>query len=115
MDKSLLFISKLWLLLCYFFGFKQRFSIVFYPQIDNLQAFDNFAQNDLAKLMLIAKFVYNNGKNISINYLFFELNCGYYPCIQVQNSRWVINKTRKIYDCLPKKSPLCSKALKISL
>ena len=27
------------------------------------------------------KFVYNNAKNTSISYTFFEFNYGYYPCI----------------------------------
>ena len=57
-DKSLLFISKFWSLLCYFFGIKQRLSTVFHPQTDGqtkrqnsiieayLQAFVNFEQND---------------------------------------------------------------------
>ena len=33
-DKSLVFTSKFWLLLCYFFGIKKRLSIAFYPQIN---------------------------------------------------------------------------------
>ena len=34
-DKSLLFISKFWLLLYYFLGIKQRLSIAFHPQINS--------------------------------------------------------------------------------
>ena len=57
-DKSLLFTSKFWLLLCYFFGIKCRLSNVFYPQTDNqtkqqnstieayFQVFVNFEQNN---------------------------------------------------------------------
>ena len=33
-NKSLLFISKFWLLLYYFFGIKHRFLTAFYPQIN---------------------------------------------------------------------------------
>ena len=34
-DKSLLFLLKFWLLLYYFFNFKQKFSITFYFQINS--------------------------------------------------------------------------------
>ena len=52
------FISKFWLLLCYFFSIKRRLSIAFHLQTDGktknqnstmetyLQAFVNFEQND---------------------------------------------------------------------
>ena len=33
-DRGLLFTSKFWLLLCYFFGIKRRLSTAFYPQTD---------------------------------------------------------------------------------
>lgn len=33
-DRGLLFTSKFWSLLCYFFGIKCRFSIAFHPQIN---------------------------------------------------------------------------------
>ena len=29
----------------------------------------------------MAEFAYNNAKNVSIGYIFFELNYRYYPCI----------------------------------
>ena len=45
---------------------------------DNLQAFINFEQNDLAQLLLMVEFIYNNAKNASTNYKSFELNCGHY-------------------------------------
>ena len=53
-DRGLLFTSKFWLSLCYFFGIKRRLSIAFHPQTDSqterqnntmeayLQAFVNF-------------------------------------------------------------------------
>ena len=34
-DRSLLFTSKFWLSLCYFFGIKRRFSTAFYPPTDS--------------------------------------------------------------------------------
>ena len=33
-DRSSIFISKFWSLLCYFFGIKQRLSTTFYPKTD---------------------------------------------------------------------------------
>ena len=44
-----------------------------------LRAFVNFEQNDWAKLLAMAKFAYNNAKNLSIGHMPFELNCGYHP------------------------------------
>ena len=44
-----------------------------------LQVFVNVEQNDWAQLLLIAKFAYNNAKNINTGYRPFELNYGYYP------------------------------------
>ena len=44
-----------------------------------LNAFINWKQNNWVKLLLIAEFIYNNAKNVSIGYTPFELNCGYYP------------------------------------
>ena len=29
----------------------------------------------------MAEFAYNNAKNVSFGHTFFELNCGYYPCV----------------------------------
>ncbi len=42
------------------------------------RAFVNFEKNDWARLLLMAKFVYNNAKNASISYTLFELNCGFH-------------------------------------
>ena len=44
-----------------------------------LQAFVNFKQNDWAKLLLMAKFAYNNAKNAITGHMPFELNCGHHP------------------------------------
>ena len=88
-----LFISKVWSLLCYFFGIKQKLSTAFHPQTDGqtewqnstievyLQAFVNFEQNDWARLLPMVEFVYNNAKNFSTGYTPFKLNCGYHPCV----------------------------------
>ena len=46
-----------------------------------LWAFVNFKQNDWARLLLIAKFIYNNAKNVSTGHTPFELNYGYHPWI----------------------------------
>ena len=90
-DKSSLFISKFWSLLCYFLEVKRRLSIAFYPQTDGQikrqnsimeayhRVFINFKQNDWARLLPMAEFVYNNAKNASTGHTPFELNCGYYP------------------------------------
>ena len=42
-------------------------------------AFVNFEQNDWARLLLMAKFAYNNAKNASTGHIPFKLNCGYLP------------------------------------
>ena len=44
-----------------------------------LTAFLNFKQNDWARLLLMAKFAYNNDKNASIGHIPFELNCEHHP------------------------------------
>ena len=92
-DKGSLFISKFWFLLCYFFGIKQRLSTVFHLETDGqtkqqnstmkayLQAFVNFKQNNRAKLLLMAEFIYNNAENASTGHTPFELNCGYHLCV----------------------------------
>ncbi len=90
-DSGLLFISKFWSLLCYFLGIKRKLSTAFHPQTDGqterqnsiievyFREFVNWEQNDWAKLLLMAEFVYKNAKNASIDHTLFELNCGYYP------------------------------------
>lgn len=46
-----------------------------------LQAFINYEQINQVKLILIAKFAYNNAKNASNSHTPFELNYDYYSCI----------------------------------
>ena len=90
-NESSLFISKFWSWLCYFLGVKRRISTAFHPQTNDqterqnstieayLRAFINFEQNDWARLLPMAEFVYNNAKNASTGHTPFELNCGYHP------------------------------------
>ena len=89
-NRGLLFTSKFWLSLCYFLGIKQRLFTAFYPQTDGLtkrqnsimqaylRAFVNFEQNDWGQLLPMVEFTYNNTKNASTGFTFFELNCKYY-------------------------------------
>ena len=95
-DRGLLFNSKFWSLLCYFFGIKQKLSTVFYAQTNGQtkrqnstmkayhQAFVNFKQNNQARFLPMAKFTYNNAKNASTGYMPFKLNYGYYPWISYE-------------------------------
>lgn len=92
-NPRLLFTSKFWFSLYYFFGIKQRLSIMFYLQNNQqtkyqnstmevyLQTFVNIEQNDQAKFLPMVKFVYNNTKNVNNSYTTFELNYGYHPHI----------------------------------
>ena len=92
-NRGFLFILKFWLLLCYFFGIKWRLFTAFHPQTDGqtewqnstmkayLQSFVNFEQNNWARLLPMAKFTYNNTKNLSTGHTLFELNCGYHTCV----------------------------------
>ena len=44
-----------------------------------LQPFVNFEQNVWVRLLPIAKFIYNNARNVSIDHMFFELDYSYHP------------------------------------
>ena len=44
-----------------------------------LRVFVNWKQNDWARLLLMAEFVYNNAKNASTGHTPFEFNCGFHP------------------------------------
>ena len=92
-SRGLLFISKFWSLLCYFFDIKRRLFTAFYLQTNGqtkrqnsiieiyLWAFVNFEQNDWARLFSMAEFAYNNIKNANTGHTPFKLNCGYYPWV----------------------------------
>lgn len=87
----LVFTSKFWLLFFYFLKIKQNLLTAFYSKSNSqtkkqnsnievyLQLFVNFKYNNWARLLLIAKFVYNNAKNSSISHMLFTLNCNYHP------------------------------------
>ena len=47
----------------------------------SFRAFVNFEQNNWARLLLMTEFIYNNAKKSSTGHTFFELNCGYHPCM----------------------------------
>ncbi len=49
-----------------------------------LRAFVNWEHNNWVRLLLIAEFAYNNTKNASTGYTLFELNCGYYPRVSLE-------------------------------
>lgn len=68
-----------------------------------LQAFMNFEQNDEARLLTIAKFVYNYAKNVNINFTPFQLNCSYH-------SRMFFEKN---IDFCPRLKPVNKLALKL--
>ena len=90
-DKSSVFTSKFWSLLCYFLGVKRRLSTTFHPQTNGqterqnslieayLRAFVNLKQNDWARLLPMEEFTYNNTRNANTGHMPFELNCGYHP------------------------------------
>ena len=48
--------------------------------------FVNFKQNDLARLLLLAKFANNIAKDASTGYIPFELNCRYYPRVSYKET-----------------------------
>ena len=76
--------------MCYFFGIKRRLSTAFHLQTNGqtkrqnntiksyLRVFVNYKKNKWANLLSIAKFAYNNAKNLSTDYTPFGLNCGYH-------------------------------------
>ncbi len=90
-DRRSVFNSKFWSSLCYFLGIKGRLLTAFHLQTDGqterqnstmeayLRAFVNYKQDDLARLLLMAEFAYNNAKNASTGHTPFELNCGFHP------------------------------------
>ena len=98
MDQSLFFISEFWFSLCYFLGIKWKQSTTFYSQTNSqtkrknsvikvyFRAFVNWKQDDWARLLLMAKFAYNNAKNASISHISLELSCDYYPKVSFEEN-----------------------------
>ena len=92
-DRRVIFMSRFWSLLCYFLGVKRQLSNAFHPSTDKkteqqnskikayLHTFVNWEQNDQARPLLMAEFVYNKSKNASTSHTPFELNYGYHPCV----------------------------------
>ena len=90
MDQSLFFTSKFWFLLCYFLGIKKKLSTTFDSKTDDqtkrqnsimeayFRVFINWEQDDWARLLPIAEFVYNNAKNASTGHIPYKLNYGYH-------------------------------------
>lgn len=84
------FIPQFWSLLYYFLRINSNLSTTFHTHTDSqtekeisiieayVRAFDYYKQNDWARLLTMAKYVYNNTKNVSTGNTSFELNCGYY-------------------------------------
>lgn len=88
-NRSSIFSFKFQLLFSYFSGIKRRLFPWFQPQTNGqrkrknniielyFQAFVNLPQNDLAKLLPMTKFIYNNTENAITGHMLFELNYGY--------------------------------------
>ncbi len=82
--------SKLWSSLCYFLGIKRRLSTTFETETDGqteeqnstieayLRAFVKYEQDDWARLLPMAEFVFNNARNVNTGQMPFELNCGFH-------------------------------------
>lgn len=97
-DQKVVFNSKFWSLLCYFLCIKRRLFIAFYLQTNGqtkrqnsimdvyLRVFVHFEQDDWARFLPMAKFTYNNAKNIRSGHTLFELNCGYHPQISYRKN-----------------------------
>lgn len=62
--------------------------------------FINFKQNNWARLLLIAEFIYNNVKNASFSYILFKLNCGYYPQMSYKKDINPQSKSKSIDELL---------------
>ncbi len=90
-DQGLVFISKFWSSLCYFFKIKQRLFTTFHPQINSqikrqnstlgiyLQIFVNYKKDNWARFLSIAEYAHNNTNNASTNHTPFEFNYSFHP------------------------------------
>ena len=59
-----------------------------------LRAFDNWKQNNLARLLPMTEFTHNNAKNASIGYTLFILNYGYYLKVLFKKNNNLYLKSR---------------------
>lgn len=87
------FTSKFWFSLYCFVDIKKQLFITFQFQIESktempnhtinfyFLAFANYEQNNKAKFLVMAKFVYNNAKSSNIGYTLIELNYSYHSHI----------------------------------
>lgn len=98
--KDSIFISKLWTLLYYFLSIKQKLFTTIQPHTNSqigkensIMKIINWEQNDLAKLLFMTGFVYNNGKNINTSYKYFQLNCDYHSYIFFQKKIHLCSKS----------------------
>lgn len=125
-NRGFLLTLKLWLLLYYFFGIKRRLLIAFHLQINiqteqqkniidsYFQAFVNLKPENLAKLLLIAEFAYNNTKNASTGCMLFELNCDYYPSMSYKEDIdlcFKLNRVEILWSKLHEHINVCQKNL----
>ena len=67
-----------------------------------LWTFINFEQNDWARLLLMAKFSYNNAKNENTGHTPFELNCGYHLRISYKEKVNLRSKSKLVDKLLAK-------------
>lgn len=51
-----------------------------------IQAFDNYEQDNWARLLPMAEYANNNAKNARTGHISFELNCGYHPRISYEEA-----------------------------
>ena len=65
-----------------------------------LRVFVNFEQNDRAKLLLMAEFVYNNAKNASTGHIPFKLNCRYHLQISYEEDINPCSKSKSADELL---------------
>lgn len=101
-DYGLVLISKLLLLLYYFFGIKLRILNIFYPRTNSqikkqnitieayLYIFINIDYDNCANLLPMAKFTYNNKINTSTGQIFFELNCRCYSISPIKKKMIIV-------------------------
>lgn len=85
-DEGSFFISKFWIMLCFFLCVKQKLFTIFSVQTNSLIEMENstvkfhlcvlvnWMQNDRARVLSNAQFAYNHAQNMSTSYMGFELN-----------------------------------------